>query len=58
MSTIDPWAALADAHRQMLVTADHIRAREGWSAAYLEVARAADRARDALSYRPAQQVAA
>jgi hypothetical protein len=25
--SIDPWAALADAHRQLLATADHIRAR-------------------------------
>lgn len=53
--SIDPWAALADARRQLLVTADHIRAREGWSAAYLEAARAADRAREVLASRPAQQ---
>jgi hypothetical protein len=50
-TTPDPWEALREAQQALIQAADHIRSREGHSAAYRVAANAADRARDVLLVR-------
>jgi hypothetical protein len=50
-TTPDSWEALREAQQALIRAADHIRSREGHSAAYRAAASAADRARDVLLLR-------
>jgi len=47
-TTPDPWEALREAQQALIRAADHIRSREGHSAAYRAAAIEADRARAAM----------